>query len=322
MRASDPPAWHEVVAEQHGIITRRQAIASGLTPSAIAWLVQDGRWRSVRRGVYSVYTGDGSREARLWAALRRAGQQAVLSHHTAAELGGLTDKIIMAIHVTIPSACRIGPIEGVVIHRSNRVADAVHPALLPPRTRIEETVLDLVDRSDTFSAAFGWVCAAVQRRLTTPDRIEYFMARRKRLRWRAPIARALSDIRGGVHSWLESRHVNDVERAHGLPAATRQRQVLVGSRSGYLDNSYDDYGLCVEIDGRAAHPDDRRWRDIRRDNDLGARGITTLRYGWDDIVSRPCEVAAQIAVALANRGWTGHLRPCGPDCSAVRRAHD
>ncbi|MDA8323897.1 MAG: type IV toxin-antitoxin system AbiEi family antitoxin domain-containing protein [Actinomycetota bacterium] len=303
---------------QDGVISRRKAIEAGLAASTPAWLARDGRWLRIHRGVYSIYTGDPPWDARLWAAICRAGPGAALSHQTAAELDGLADRPGPTIHVTIPVQRRIAPIRGVVIHRSNRIDEAVHPVRRPPRTRIEETVLDLVDQSPSFSAAFGWVCAAIQRRLTTPDRIVEFMERRKRLRWRRPLARALADIGGGVHSWLEYRYVHGVERAHGLPVATRQRKVLLGSRSGYLDNLYECYSLCVETDGRAAHPVDRRWADTQRDNALAVTGITTMRYGWDDIASRPCQVAGEIAAALAQRGWAGRIRRCGPDCAATR----
>ncbi|MDA8323195.1 MAG: DUF559 domain-containing protein, partial [Actinomycetota bacterium] len=84
-------------------------------------------------------------------------------------------------------------------------------------------------------------------------------------------------------------------------------------------NHYERYSLCVETDGRAAHPDDRRWADTRRDNVLASTGITTMRYGWGDVASRPCEVADEIAGALASRGWAGLIRRCGPRCAVIRR---
>jgi len=46
---------------------------------------------------------------------------------------------------------------GIVVHRSTRLAEAVHPSLLPSRTRIEETLLDLAQQATTFDAAFGAV---------------------------------------------------------------------------------------------------------------------------------------------------------------------
>ncbi|MGH3280913.1 MAG: hypothetical protein ACRDNW_17510, partial [Trebonia sp.] len=43
----------------------------------------------------------------------------------------------------------------------------------------------------------------------------------------------------------------------------------------------------------------------------------TLRYGWSDVTRRACETARQEADALRNRGWTGTLKPCSPDCRVV-----
>jgi hypothetical protein len=33
----------------------------------------------------------------------------------------------------------------------------------------------------------------------------------------------------------------------------------------YLDNLYEEYEVCVELDGTAAHPADEQWLDKRRD---------------------------------------------------------
>ena len=38
-----------------------------------------------------------------------------------------------------------------------------------PRTSVEDTVLDLVSAARNFDDAYGWISAAVGRRLTTPD---------------------------------------------------------------------------------------------------------------------------------------------------------
>jgi hypothetical protein len=45
-----------------------------------------------------------------------------------------------------------------------------------------------------------------------------------------------------------------------------------GSGNRYLDNLYEPFGLCVELDGSVAHPDEGRWRDTRRDNANLERG--------------------------------------------------
>lgn len=117
-----------------------------------------------------------------------------------------------------------------------------------------------------------------------------------------------------VHSPLERNYVHGVERAHGLPTARRQARRRLGSGMRYLDNLYED-GVCVELDGLAAHPAESRWRDTRRDNANLALGARTLRYGWPDATERRCTTAAQIAAVLRRNGWQSTPRRCGPDCA-------
>jgi very-short-patch-repair endonuclease len=310
------PAGQELVRVQEGVISRRQAISGGTPPGVIDSRIRSGRWLVLRPGIYSVFTGRPSRQATLWAAVLSAGPGAALSHQTAAELFRLTDQPSSSIHLTIPRDRRMRPAAGVVIHRSGRVAESVHPTLLPPRTRIEETVLDLVGAARTFEEAFGFVCSACQRRLTTAQCLCEAMSRRTKLRWRTELAVAIRDVSSGVHSVLEYRYVHRVERPHGLPAAARQVRVTSEQRNRYLDNLYRDYGLCVELDGRQAHPDDQRWPDQRRINSIIEQGLTVLRYGWADIDRWPCQVASQVGDVLVRLGWSGRVRPCGSGCAA------
>ena len=304
----------DLIELQRGIITRQQALASGMDPGTIGRLVRSGRWQWLQRGVYSVFTGSPARTTILWAALRRAGPEAALSHQTAAELYGLADRPSSLTHITVPANRRVIGIPGAVIHRSTRLRAATHPSLLPPRTRIEETVLDLVEQATTFDLAFDTACAACQRRLTTAPKLLSSMARRKKMRWRRELTIALADIGQGVHSLLEHRYVQRVERPHRLPRAVRQAKIVRGTRTCYLDNLYADQSVCVELDGRAAHPDDRRWRDVRRDNAAAAGGITTLRYTWTDVTHRPWQTAAQVGAVLRANGWKSTVRPCSPTC--------
>jgi hypothetical protein len=84
----------------------------------------------------------------------------------------------------------------------------------------------------------------------------------------------------------------------------------------YLDNLYEQYHVCVELDGQAAHPAEGRWRDTHRDNANLLPGTQTLRYGWPDVTAHRCRTAAEIAAVLRRRGWTGTLQRCGPACTA------
>jgi very-short-patch-repair endonuclease len=306
----------QLIELQRGMLARWQASAADWT--MIRSHLRSNRWRPLYRGVYATFTGDPPREAALWAAVLRAGPQAALSHQTAAELDGLTREQSAVIHVMVPVNKYIDPIPGLRWHRSLRLAEARHPSRTPPRTRIEETVLDLTQSVRTFDGAFGWISLACGSRLTTPGRLLAAMNLRPKVRWRDRLREALDDITDGVHSALEVRYVRDVERPHGLPRARRQAPVTRGTGRIYLDNLLEEYRICVELDGQAAHPVAERWRDIQRDNASAADGIITLRYGWADVTRWPCRTAGQVATALRLRGWTDAPTPCRAGCPLGR----
>jgi very-short-patch-repair endonuclease len=308
-------AWRELLDRQAGVVSRAQAIDDGsLGDEAIGYRLATGRWRTVHRGVYATFTSELSREAVLWAAVLRAGPGAALSHQTAAELLGLADVRSDVIHLSVPLGRHPESIQGAVVHRSVRIAAAIHPVQLPPRTRIEETAIDLTQTAASADAAFGWLSRAVGRRLTTTALLRAALAERPKVRRRAELLVALSDVGEGAHSVLERRYVRDVERAHGLPVADRQVRVILDGRSHYLDNCYQAIGLAIELDGQVAHAVEQRWADMRRDNLHAAAGILTLRYSWTDVTERPCLVASQIAAVMRERGAPVILRPCGPAC--------
>ena len=181
-------------------------------------------------------------------------------------------------------------------------------------------MLDLAIGAASLDEALGWIFRACGSRKTTPDRLAAALALRDRMRWRTELGAALGLGAQGVHSLLEFRYVNRVERPHGLPAAARQYRVTRAGQRQYQDVTYQAYGVVVELDGRAAHPVELRWRDIRRDNASAAEGQVTLRYGWADVTQRPCQVAAEVGAVLSGRGWDGWLRRCGPACLLPRRA--
>src|SRR5215469_10897580 len=214
-----------VLRDQDGVLDAAQASAAGMTSESLKNQVRYGRWRRLHRGVYAAFSGTPTRRAELWAALLRAGSDAIPSHQTAAELYGLLDAPSPVIHITVPhgsNPARCGKIPGIVIHRSRSISRSRHPVLTPPRTRVEDTVLDLIECSRSFDEAYDWICRAIGRRRTTPERIREAMDARPRVRWRRDIELALGDASDGALSLLELRYVRDVERPHGLPTAKRQ----------------------------------------------------------------------------------------------------
>ena len=319
MRSQDDPGWGVVLARQRGVVTRGQSLRYGLGDDIIEARLRSGRWNAMHRGVYATFSGEPGREAVLWAAVLRGGPGAVLSHQTAAELLGLADGRGEVIHLTVPGDRHPEAIRGVLVHRSGRAAAAAHPAQLPPRTRVEDTVIDLTQSAACLDDACGWLCRAAGRRLTTAPRLRAALDSRPRVRWRADLQIALADVASGAHSLLEHRYIRDVERPHGLPPATRQARTGSGPRSRFVDNLYEDAQLAIELDGQVAHAIEERWADMHRDNVHAAAGILTLRYNWADVTGRACAVARQIAEVLHQRGSPVTLRPCGPSCTALSR---
>ena len=315
MESELPATLRSLARHQSGVVSRSQALRAGISADMIKFRVRSGWWRPVHRGVYLTFTGTPGRGAQLWAALLGAGPGAVLSHETAAELQRLSDQPAETIHVTVPWQRRIAAACGVSPHRSRRAGQIVLERSNPPRTRVEETVLDLTQTAATFDDVCGWVTRAFARDLTDAGRLRAAMELHTRLRWRPDLQELIAAAASGDHSVLEYRYDRDVERAHGLPEPVRQAP-FVGpdGRRGRRDRLYRDYGVVVELDGRLAHAAEDQWRDKARDNAAAVAGQQTLRYGWTQVTRHACTTAAEVAKVLRVRGWDGWPRPCSPGC--------
>ncbi len=303
---------------QHGVVSLAHALASGYTIEAIRAKVRSGRWRRIYRGVFVTFTGPMPRSAAIWAGLISCGPGAVVSHHTAAELIGLSDIIRPAVHVSLPDGRRIAARHNVTVHVSRRLEAARHPTRLPPQTRIEHTVFDLLDAAASEAEAFGWLSAACGRRLTTTSRLTAVLDRAtqrpmaagrrvrvdRRCRWLPFGAGAAVPARCRTRAWAaagQSAEPNGLQRRSDLP-----RRPVCRLPSGR--------GNC---DGRVAHPNETRFRDLNRDNIAAEHDQTPVHYGWQDVAETPCDIAAQVARVLRRHGWTGSVRRCGPHCHAV-----
>jgi hypothetical protein len=310
-----PSTLRYMARRQRGVVSRSQAIKAGLSPDVIKFRVRSGRWQQLHPGVYATFTGVPGRGAWLWAAVLSAGPDAVLSYQTAAELHGFADSPTNSIHVTVPRQRHVAAVSGVSLHRSDWAVGAMQGNTYPPRTKVEETVLDLTQGANSFDDVCGWVTRAVARELTDETRLHAAMSARPRLRWRADLHELIVAAAGGDHSVLEFRYHRDVEGAHGLPEPSRQVPFAApGGRRGRRDRVYEEYGVIVELDGRLAHPAESQWKDQARDNAAAAAGKQSLRYGWTQVKWEACSTAAEVARVLRLHGWEGRPRRCSPGC--------
>lgn len=301
-RTKLPRGLAEVVEHQDGVMSRTQAMEHGLSRMQVGLLTGQG-WQRLLRGVYSC-EGDGWRQ-RAWAGVLAAGRQASVGGVAAARLHGLRTSEVGVIDIWTPRASCVQRQEpGWRFRRGTRSAIGS-----PPRTSLEETVLDLCAGAEADDQA-GWVTRALSTRRTTARRLRLALEGAPRIEGRADLLVLLNWLDLGLESPLEVRYLRDVERRHGLPVGVRQQSVSERTRT---DVHYDQWSTLVELDGQLGHRGEHETRDAWRDARHLARGLATLRFGWTDLVQRPCGVASMVASVLRNRGWSGFMRTC-PRC--------
>ena len=299
-----------IIHVQGHIVSRAQLRAAGWTKPEIRGPVRSRRWQVVHPGVYATHTGPIGYDQQLLAALLYAGPEAAWSHYTAAEqLGLLKPDSNRPVYVTIPERRRVVPRPNVVISRDAHWADRL-AQVVPPRRTPADAVLDIVGIAPSVDQAAAVIAEACQSGRVTAAGILGALADRPRLRHRGSLRPILADVAAGSHSLLELRYLHDVERRHALPTGVRQRAV----DGEFTDVFYRGFELVVELDGRLHLVPRRRWRDLDRDNRATLRAEATLRYGWFDVISRPCQAAVQVVQVLRRTQPDLVARPCGPSC--------
>ncbi|GLZ49438.1 hypothetical protein Acsp06_56230 [Actinomycetospora sp. NBRC 106375] len=136
--------WQRLLRDQHGVVTRAQLRARGITDHAIQAQLDAERWQRLHDGVYVTYSGPPTPEARWTGALLACRSGAVLSHETAGELHGFVKpERGRPVHVTVRYGCSATRLDGVRVHRSRAFAHIGVEGSDPPVTSRVHTVLDL-----------------------------------------------------------------------------------------------------------------------------------------------------------------------------------
>ena len=300
-------ALRPLIDLQAGVVTREQASAHGVSPRLVSRLITEGHWRRLEQGLFLAADVEPSFEARAWAGTLLGGDDARLGRLTAARLHRLTEEVPSLITVLVPHERRPAPRRGYEFVRE-RSGSGRSSVGAPPRTSVEDTVLDLCATALPEDVV-GWVTLAVERRRTTSRRLRRRLAERPRHPRRELLEGLLADVALGVRSPLEMTYLRDVERAHGLSVLVT-RQLPSRDHKAVRDVCYTDFGVVVELDGRLGHTELGRFRDMDRDNEASLDGLLTLRFGAGDLHGRPCAVAAKVARALHQRGWNGLPNRC------------
>lgn len=308
--------WEERARQQFDVITRGQALQAGLSPKAIEHRLARARWQRLHRGVYLVRPGVPPWMSRASAAVLHLGPGATLTLNSAAHLWGLQERAPTVLQLAVPAARHLQRPVGVRVRR--RVGLEIRLQRRLPVTSPAQTVVDLADvTGGSDDEVIALLATLVRTGRGTAEEVLGELDRRRAHRRRGLVRTAMEHIAGGVESVAEHHFVARVERAHRLPAFTRQSP---DGQGGRRDFESEEFGVIIEIDGYLWHGVDAFHSDRRRDRRAAAQGRVTLRAGWVDVSSRPCELALDIARTLRARGWQGRPGACGPGCPTQRWA--
>jgi very-short-patch-repair endonuclease len=262
-----------IARQQHGVVSHAQLVACGFSTSAISRRVKRGWLYRVYRGVYAVGHPGISLHGRWMAATLTCGEEAAVSHRSAAELWQLLKPADAPVHIALPSAGARRQRAGVRLHRC-------------PSLRLEHVTR----------------LKGIQ--VTTPARTIDDL-RRCVSPWELRRAIRQADVLGlAIEAHVESdRTRSDLERdflrlcgRHRLPAP--EVNVRVGP---YLvDFLWPDRDLIVETDGYRYHRGRQAFEDDRaRDLGLRARGFEVIRLSGRQVSDDPERVAEVLRMALA-----------------------
>lgn len=286
----------ELASRQHGVVAARQLLVLGFTRDQISLRVRTGRLHRVSRGVYAVGHTALRWEGHYVAALLGAGDDAVLSHASAAAWWAIRPRSSGRIHVTIPRDTGRARRRGVVVHRARALRSTevtVHEGLRV--TTVARTLLDYAGTHPRHLADRA-VEAALGARSVGAEVHELLAAHPG-----APGARTLREllaVHGDTPGWTQSdfeAYVVDICRSHGIPRPQTNVPVL----GEVVDAYWPEHGVVAEPDGMTFHGTRAAARrDRGKDGVRIANGIITVRVTDEMAQQDGRHVAAAIEGAM------------------------
>jgi very-short-patch-repair endonuclease len=288
-------------AQQHGVISRREALAMGMSPHQVDRRVRAGRWERLRPGIYRITGVPRTDRGDLLGAVLAVGGTA--SHRSAAWLAGLIDDPPDVHEITADRGASARR-HRLRVHRTDDLASSDRCSVDGiAATNATRTCVDL-GAVLTVPELEHAIHRALHLRLTHVDRlISRFLQLARPGRTGCRTTRAvlvrLDPALAPAESDLETLLLK-VLHEHGLPEPARQHRVTVDGRTFRIDLAYPALRLAIESDGFAFHGDRSAFEsDRERQNLLVLAGWTVLRFTWRQICSQPAWVAEQVRRAIA-----------------------
>ena len=284
-----------LAGRQRGVVSHAQLLRLGMSRSAIARWLKQGRLHAVRRGVYFLGHEAPAPLAFEQAALLALPDDSFLSHFTAAFLYGLLPRQDGPVHVT--TRRHRGRPDGIVVHTSRRLERKDTTRRHDLRvTTIVRTLIDLSECAGARDFERALEAALADKRVTVRQ-LRALVARSPGRRGAARLT-ALLDFRaddGYTRSRAEDLMRRLLRRAR-LPQPSANAKVL-----GYeVDFAWIEQKVIVEIDSFAHHSGrDQFEYDRLKSADLEAEDYRVIRVTWRQLTQEPEATAVRIGRALA-----------------------
>jgi very-short-patch-repair endonuclease len=298
----------QLAEAQHGVVARRQLRRLGLSEGEIERRVGRGYLIRVHQGVYAVGHRLLTQHGHWMAAVLACGEDAVLSHRSAAALLGIAPRRSIAPEVSRPARFRKRP--GIACHQQPIAADEWETVEGIPCTGLSRTLLDLAAIAEEREVERALHEAEVQR-LTDRVSVPHLLRRYPRRRGTPLLRRLLTDKRpaGTTRNDFEEGFVAFLDR-HRLPRPIFNGTLSLRGRLLSPDCMWPEQRLIVELDSRGVHDTDKVFESDRlRDRHLLLAGWRWIRVTWRQLHREPAELAADLREALAEQ--SPHPHPPG-----------
>jgi very-short-patch-repair endonuclease len=297
-----------VVARQHGLLSRSQALEIGVTPGQVDWLLKRGSWGRILPSVYRAAAAPLTWQQPLMAASLWADGKAAISGQSAAALWEFEG--YWRRRVELSGCSDLSPPAGVVFHQVKRLPAVEVTTRSGIRvTSAARTILDLtpVVPPRTLERTLD---EALRKGHVTVEAMLRCIARNGR-RGRERIARLASLLAERRHqsppdSELES-DVAALIREHGIAAPVKRHRVIEANHFiAEVDLAWPSEKVAVQVHGSSFHRQPRTWEnDQRVENRLQLHGWLVAKVTRRMLEEDPGQCVALVARALSARRARG-----------------
>ncbi|WP_336250220.1 type IV toxin-antitoxin system AbiEi family antitoxin domain-containing protein [Stomatohabitans albus] len=296
-----------LASRRQGVVTFDELIAAGFDASILRAGKRRG-WQRMHRGVWYLHADPPTFTHWVLATPLICGRDGAIGGAANLFVRGVLPSPPAQIDLWIPPTRTIRPLAHTpyVVHRDKRgrLNRKDHNGML---LSLGDALLDYLNTvTDETKAA----TAIIGTRAKFPHQVEHCQAdfiERDRQRHRH-LFTTLMACEPAFDSVLEYLWLVNVEQAHNMAPSQRQWICPDGYRR---DGAWPHYQTIYELDGDAFHLNPRVLkRDRDKDYAARRRGFVTLRFGWADIVERPCQTARDVATAIPQLP----IEPCSPTC--------